>query len=327
MGDTRDDGRHALAQKPPTVKACDLALLSIPQLEELLEQEKDYNQSLPSGDELRVFFESLSNDQLHLYVDALQQRLSAETELLDRFARLGLDPFAADLAQAELPFPVRRVPREQAPDGAAGLVNAYYRNGAIHVVAEPPTLAKRLTLLASRGIIGNDIFHEVFHGLQDGVDMYHSLEDVLGAIEADDGDQARVALAEAHAWLSCLPGFKQEVLADVIGASYRIDRSEHLEAAFELLYGLAVLGLSDEEIGRLVGAARWCETRGGYVELLDERERLLARSGLSREELDQQVERRKLIERIQALRAVGIARELVQAMQYSLAVENVTATT
>jgi len=301
-----------LVSKYPSVKTEDLAALSLGELQSLLEAQKEYNRSLPGDKTLRSFFAALSDEELLKYVALLQTRLERETELLERFTRLGLDPFAADLMDLPLQFPL--LTADDAADGCTLTdgAQACYRGGAIYLASPPPPLAERLTLLACRGIIGNDVFHEVFHGLQDGVELFHSLEDVLNTAALGD-DQAKVALAEAHAWLRCLPGFRHEVLMDVIGASYNIERREHLQVAFELLYSLVVLGLSDEEIGRLVGHARWCEKKQSYLELEQARARLLAANGLSPADLAEAVERSKVIERLQAVRAIGIARELVQA--------------
>ncbi len=309
------NSRYSLVGGFPTVKAEELCALSTAELEALLQQEKAYNSTLPGGESLRLFFESLGEEELLLFVEALQERIVAETDLLDRFTRLGLDPFAPDLTQLSLPFPLEVVPQEAVAGAALRPVKAWYKEGTIYVLGEAPSLSERLSLLARRGIIGNDVFHEVFHGLQDGVELYHSLDELLETL-GDGGDQAKVALAEAHAWLCCLPGFRHEVLIDVIGASYAIKRREHLRNAFELLYGLAVLGLNDEEVARLVGRARWCEEKGRYIELHDARQRLLARHGMDKDDLAEQVERQKLIDRIQAIRAVGIARELVQTFRY-----------
>ncbi len=310
------NGRYSLVGGFPTVKAGDLCSLTVADLGALLHEEKAYNAGLPSGESLRQFFVSLGHDELLLFVEALRARMAAETDLLDRFARLGLDPFTPDLTQAPLPFPLEIVPEEEVAGAALRPVKAWYKEGTIYVLGRAPSLSERVSLLARRGIIGNDIFHEVFHGLQDGVELYHSLDELLETLESDGGDQAKVALAEAHAWLCCLPGFRHEVLIDVIGDTYAIKRREHLRSAFDLLYGLAVLGLGDEDLARLVGRARWSDQKVSYVELHEERERLLAEQGLDHDDLAARVEKQKLIDRIQAVRALGIARELVQTFRY-----------
>jgi hypothetical protein len=291
----------------------DLNDFSLDDLEQLLTREKTHNQQLPGDENLAVFFGQLDPERTTAFVVQLKRRLEKETDILDRFAKLGLDPFAADLLSLPLPFPVKICKADSSDSQALRSARAFFRDGTIHLVSELPSLNERLTNLASRGIIANDLFHEVFHGLQKGLGAYRSIADVLDVIVGADDGTACTALAEAHAWLCCLPGFRHEVLIDVIGSSYNIERDEHLRVAFNLLYSLTVLGLSDEEIGFLVGAASWSEEAGSYSELELERERRRCLAGLSKEGLEMEMQRRMLTERVQGVRAIGITRELVGA--------------
>ncbi|MHB1415785.1 MAG: hypothetical protein ACYC1C_11080 [Chloroflexota bacterium] len=311
----RIDGYGGEAERLQSVKSADLALLSYEDLERMLEAEKKNNKAFDCGSDCVSFFEGLSDVELLAYVELLRSRLEEETEMLERFARLGLDPFVPDLLSIPLPYPTRTVEPGAPEVGSAG-VAAFYSNGEITVVGEPPSLAERLALLASRGIISNDVFHEVFHGLQDDRTEYTSLADVLEAVERnEDAEEAKTALAEAHAWLACLPGFRHEVLIDVIGSCYSFEDEKRLGVAFELLYNLIVLGLDDEAIGQLVGEATWCDERRVYPELDQEVERLLELAGMTKADLERERERSHLVERVQAVRAVGIARELVHDLQ------------
>lgn len=301
----------AVSSRRTSLKTADLADLSLEELELLLEEEKEYNRALPDKAALAEFFKGLSHEELLAFVAELQARLENETELLDRFTRLGLDPFAPDLLCVPLPFPLE----VHAPGEVPVASRAFFQDGTIHLNSTLPTLRERLVLLASRGIISNDLFHEVFHGLQEGITLYSSVEDVIADVVGEGKGEARKALAEAHAWLCCLPGFRHDVLIKAISASYKIDDERQLEEAFDLLYSLSVLGLSDEEIGSLVGCASWCEQHETYKELAKERERIMAEAGITEADLERAMERRQLIERLQGVRAMGIARELVQ--QYS----------
>lgn len=296
-------------ERAESVKLVDLAGYSLDELHALLDLEKRYNQTLPGREEITVFFERLSDGELRSYVRSLQERLDRETEVLHRFASLGLNPFVHDLL--DLPLPVRVVTNA----GGTGTIDdgavATYRDGTIFLAGEAPGLVERLILFAGRGIIGNDLFHEVIHAMQGDGDLYHSAEEVLESLIGSLPDQPRLALAEAHAWTACLPGFRHELLIDVIGSCYSLTRPELLQSAFDLLYRLWILGVGDRDLAKLVGSARWCDIAATYLELETELERRLHVVGASRQDLELEVERRKVIERLQAVRAVGIARELM----------------
>jgi hypothetical protein len=297
----------------PSVKARDVDSLSFAELEALLLAQKDHNRDLGSHDEHGDLFSDLPEAELNDLAMAVQARVVAETDLLDRFSRLGLDPFAPDLLSLPLPYPVILAP---ATDSAViqGGVRAFYRQGCIHLAGAPPSLAERLALLSSRGIIGNDLFHEVFHGLQDDGTEFHSLEEVLDAVVSSESGlpDHKVAVAEAHAWLRCLPGFRHDLIAEVVGGCYAIEGTG-LRTAIELVFSLAVLGLDDEEIGQLVAQATWCPEMGSYVELEMERQRLLALAGWTLGDLGEAIARQHLLERLHVMRAIGIARESAHA--------------
>ena len=176
-------GDAANQRRTPRLVAAELAQLSVADLEETLAEEKRYNEDLPRGEQLTAFFAGLTTEQLEAYAILLAQRLRTETEVLTWFESEGLDPLALDLAQLDLPFPVQLVTAEQAdlvPERLDG--RAWYRGGTIFVNGALPTLLERLTRLATQGILGNDLFHEVYHGFQDGLDKFHSLDEVLEAL-------------------------------------------------------------------------------------------------------------------------------------------------
>ena len=305
----------------PSVKAEDVAGLSSAELEMLVSAQKEHNQAIGCAEDLHESISCLSERDLHTLATRLHECIVAETDLLERFIRLGLDPFTPDLLELPLPYPVVVMPEASAC--ALSGARACYRQGIIHLAGEPPSLAERIALLATRGIIANDLFHEVFHGLQDDGQDFHSLEEVLDAVAASEVGvpDHKVAVAEAHAWLCCLPGFRHDLIAEVIGGCYRIE-GRGLRAAIDLVYGLAVLGLDDEQIGKLVAQATWCPERGIYVELERERERLLALAGWTLGDLADAIARQHLLDRLQVMRAVGIARELAREMMDRCRVAN-----
>ncbi|TAK32496.1 MAG: hypothetical protein EPO21_15095 [Chloroflexota bacterium] len=303
-------GDAANQQRRPRLVAAELAQLSIADLEQILADEKTYNEALPSGEELTAFFEGLITEQLEAYAIVLAQRLRSETEVLTWFESEGLDPLALDLAQLDLPFPVQLVTPEQAEIIPAQLDGrAWYRGGTIFVNGALPTLRERLARLATQGILGNDLFHEVYHGFQDGLDKFHSLEEVLEALHTVPHEW-RVALAEVHAWAFCLRGFKEETLIPILRNSYNVEDVESLVAAFEIIHSLAALGLDGVQIASLIGKTRWDVERKRYTYLEQVRDELMAEQGYSQGELEHLTSKKKLIERIQAVRAMGLAREL-----------------
>lgn len=298
----------------PSVRAGDTSALSIAELESLVAAQKEHNRTLASDDELHEFFHSLDAEALTAFASRLQGRIVQETEVLERFARLGLDPFAPDLLSLPLPCPVQVVPVDEAPEVLGG-AQACYRDGTIMLAGDLPDLATRLTALATRGVVANDLFHEVFHSLQDGGAEFYSLADVLDSVTAlaEGISDHKTALAEAHAWLASLPGFRHDLIANVVSGCYQLD-GEALRVAIDLVYGLGALGLDDAEIGRLVAQATWNPDQGHYLELAAERERLLARNGWSSDDLAAAVARRHLLERLQVVRSIGIAREMAREL-------------
>lgn len=285
------------------------------QLLALLDLVKEQNKRLPAENEIRAFFARLTQPQLEDFARGLQLRLRQETTVLDSLDEERLDPFAPDLRDVDLPYPVQHVSaRElQEMNPFHREVGAFYRGGTIYVGPNLPDLRERLVTLATRGILSNDLFHEVYHGHQDGDVHYASLEDVLHSLINPRPVEWKLALAESHAWLSCLRGFKDEVLIPVIRTSYEIENVEFLVRAFKLINGLNALGVSDKQVGALIGKTHWDEEFGGYVALERELRRLMAEQGHTDKSLDGEVDKRKVIERIQALKATGIAAELCGA--------------
>lgn len=295
-----------------SVKAGELASLDVEGLRAVLAGEKEYNRLLPCGDTSSTFYAGVSDERLEALARALRIRLETETDLLDPFLRLGLDPFAADLLAQGTPFQVEVVDALDSTSLLGGHASACFRQGVILHVGAPPGLRQRLGDLARRGFIGNDLFHEVIHGLQNGAGYFGSLADVIHLIENDgyEAAQARTALAEAHAWLRTLPGFKPKVLIRSIAAAYGLTYPAQLQAAFVLLWGLIVLGEDDTQLGRLIARANWHIETETYPLLQARTRDLCQQQALSPDQLAALRERRLMIDRIQAVRAMGVAREL-----------------
>lgn len=305
---------HELVADSESLRALDQMGLSVSELESLVDAQKRYNSALPGDEDIRRHFASLDNGQLIAYAQELADRLQEETTVLDPLQAEGLDPFARDLRDTYVPFPVKYVSHEelQKMNGYPKRTSACYRGGTIFVGGELPGLRERLATFATRGILSNDLFHEVYHGFQDGELLFASMEELLDYIANPRPAEWRLALAESHAWMSCLPGFRDDVLIPVILENYGIGDRRYLEAAFETVRALDALGLSDREIGRLIGQARWDEHAKGYKALTEEIERLARARGHTPAELEAVVEKHKLMERLQALRGMAIAAEMCQ---------------
>jgi len=310
----RDDRRHLYdpGEHPELCRTRDLADYDPQQLRTLLGVVKQQNEQLPNDSEIRGFLGRLADRDIEEFADELKLRLRRETTVLDSLDEEGLDPLAPDLREVKLPYPVRYVSsqelREMNPFHRE--VGAFYRGGTIFVGPNLPDLRTRLATLATRGILSNDLFHEVYHGHQDGDVHYASLDDVLHALIYPNAVEWKLALAESHAWLSCLRGFKDEVLIPVIRTSYEIENVGYLERAFKAINELNTLGVSDKQVGKLIGQTHWDDETGEYVALEREARRLAQEKGHTDGSLAEQVRKRKLIERIQALRAMGIVAEL-----------------
>ena len=289
--------------------------LSLSNLKAIADVQRQHNRSLLREAEVSGYLTSLSDKELLEYADRLSYRLRDETAVLDHLESEGLDPFASDLRDVKVPFPVRYVSSDELQEmhGYPKRTSACYQGGTIFIGGELPGLRERLKTFAGRGILSNDLFHEVYHGFQDGELEFESMEDLLSYLAGAHPADWRVALAESHAWMSSLRGFKDEVLIPVIQDSYRIENRDYLEAAFAVVNALYALGLTDREIGRVIRRARWDEEAGGYRSMEKEIEKLAQKHGHSLAELDEQIKKHKQIERIHVLRGMGIAAEICEA--------------
>lgn len=296
------------------LRALDHKELEHSELEAMIEAQKQRSATLPSDEQIQRRLSALDDRQLKGFARRLEQRLREETTVLDSLDAAGLHPFADDLRDVEVPFPVMYVSPEelQVMNRYPKRTSACYSGGTIFIGGELPELRDRLTTFATRGILTNDLFHEVYHGFQEGELTFASLEELLDYVTNPSPSVWRLALAESHAWTSCLPGFKDEVLMPVISRNYAIDEMEYLEAAFEVVSALRALGLSDREIGKLIGQADWDEDNRRYTGLMDEIERLAETHGHSPAEVASVVQKHKLMQRIQALRGMAIAAEICQ---------------
>jgi len=113
-----------------------------------------------------------------------------------------------------------------------------------------------------------------------------------------------------HAWTFCLRGFREETLIPILQTSYNLEDVESLVAAFEIINSLAALGLDGMQIASLLGKTRWDVEAKRYAYLEQVRDELMAEQGYSHGELEHISSKKKMIERIQAVRAMGMAREL-----------------
>lgn len=282
------------------------------QLLSVIELIKRRNTKLPGEAEIRGHIGRLTQRQLEDFALSLGLRLRLETAVLDQLLEEGLDPLAPDLREIELPYPVLHVTEDELREVNPfhRQVGACYRGGTIFVGPSLPDLRARLVTLATRGILSNDLFHEVYHGHQDGDVHYASLDDVLHSLVNPHATEWKLALAESHAWLCCLRGFKDEVVMPVIQVSYEIENTTFLDRAFYTINGLNALGLSDRRVGELIGQTHWDDEAGEYAVLESELRSQAAAKGHTEASLKDEIEKCKLIERIQALRAMGIAAEL-----------------
>ena len=301
-----------ISRSPASLRALETGGFSHAQLLSMIESIKEQNAGLPGETVIRAHLGSLTQRQLEDFASRLRERLAEETTVLDPLHAEGLDPLARNLREIELPYDVEHISAETLQDinPFHREVGAFYRGGTIYVGPNLPGLRDRLVNLATRGIVSNDLFHEVYHGLQDGDVHYASLDDVLHSLLNLHPTEWKLALAEGHAWLCCLRGFKDEVLMPLIQTSYEIDDVGYLERAFKIVNGLNALGMSDRQVGELIGQTHWDDQTGEYAVLEPELRRMAGEKGHTEASLQEEIEKCKLIERIQALRAMGIAAEM-----------------
>ncbi|MBI4317961.1 MAG: hypothetical protein HY675_05680 [Chloroflexi bacterium] len=296
---------------PGSVKMLGARGFSVSDLEAILEDLKQYNATLPSDERIHGCLYQVNETDVMLLASELRRRLKCETNVLDALESVGLDPFSPDLASHEVPFPVQFVTPEdiQRLHHYPRRSSACFKGGTIFIGGELPGLRERLATLANRGILSNDLFHEVYHGFQGSERRFASLDEVLELIAHGHATEAEVALAESHAWLCSLRGFKDDVLIRVIKENYDIKNEALLVAAFEAINGLNALGYSDKEVGELIGTARWDASTQRYSPLDKVLEAAAADRGFDKEGLAAEVRKRKLLERIHAVKAMGIAAE------------------
>ncbi|MBI3976568.1 MAG: hypothetical protein HY331_00140 [Chloroflexi bacterium] len=290
-----------------------LSTLTTTQLEAALAEARAHDKSLPDSEHIHAFFESLSRDEVAAFADALRARLMVETGMLDRFLADGLDPLVED-TQLVLPFSVVRVSEDELATFTpyAGRSRACYSGGVIYAAPELPRLRARLITFAERGVLGHDLMHETYHGFQDDGGLFASPADLVEELLRGGPTEARVALLEAHAWFCCLPGFRDEVLIAAIAGAYHVDRRELLVEAFRRIRELVALAYSNLEIAGMVGAARWDPDAGCYPRLDAAVEQAAALQGIDAGDLADLLNRQRLIHRIEAVRAMGIAREMTK---------------
>lgn len=284
------------------------------QLEAVVDGLKRVATTLPGDEQIQRHLHSLDREELAAYAEQLTCRLKKETTVLDDLHAEGLDPFVHDLREVTVPFTVKYVSPEeiQAMSRFPKRTSACYRGGTIFIGGELPQLRDRLATFATRGILANDLFHEVYHGFQDDELRFATMEELLDYLASPHTAEWKLALAESHAWMTCLPGFKDEVLIPVILENYGIEGRHYLEAAFEVIRALHALDVTDREIGKLISQARWDEEAKSYTVLMEEIDRLVKLHGHAPEELDALIERHKLVQRIQVLRGMAIAAELCE---------------
>ena len=298
-----------------SLRTLDQKDISACELELIIDAQKDYNSTLLDEEDIRRHIGGLNDRQTLAFAQELSDRLQDQTTVLDPLLSEQLDPFIEDLRDTCVPFQVKYVSLEelQTMNRYPKRTSAFYSGGTIFIGGELPDLRERLVTFATRGILTNDLFHEVYHGFQDAELCFASMEELLDYLMNPRPAEWRLALAESHAWMSCLPGFKDEVLIPVIRENYGIEDSRYLEIAFEMVRALHALGLTDREIGKLISQAHWDERSRSYKVLTEEIERLAKLHGHALAELEDVVEKHKLMQRAQALRGMAIAAELCQA--------------
>jgi len=172
-----------------------------------------------------------------------------------------------------------------------GTRKIYIPPEAMRMLANPDIL---IALLAVRGSSGaaNDVHHELIHSHQTRKPQT-SREKLIEALSIF-GDK-NVLLKEIHAMIGAdrkgngkrieAEGLRRELSSDSYGLISTEEDVRRLETAALRIKQLYALGLSDEEIGKLVSGAKWDKKSKGYDTLTSEVDRIMRERNLSESEI------------------------------------------